>query len=323
MDSKLVKSKIKVAIIGSGNWGSQIADAIKLINRYKLIGSINTSTEESEKKEILQESDLWYIAVPQEAQLEYLKNGLALNKHIICETPTCSSIQERKEIYDILLTKSGNQKVFYCNFPYFLDQDFARLMSGGLLKKAKFISIKCSGPKFKESPDKAKKFYINQAFNLILNTAGYINIRHFDKFIIRDDFFGELHSNDITYLFEWGYSEYPKLDLKINGDGYAKTSEIIYDEYDQVLPLLSMFSDKILNLNDNMPSSYIQHMQNEEEDFVHKLSVSSYLTSCSAEYFSDIFCRLNGKSCNISDQSMLFLNGGFHDTSYSVINNYE
>lgn len=322
MDAQLVKSKIKTAIIGSGEWGRQVASAIQLINRYEYIGSINTHTEELNKKEILEKADLWYIAVPKEFQFEYIKNGLNLNKHIICETPVCDSIDERKQIYEMLLNKTGSKKIFYCNFPYFLDQDFARLMSGGILKKAKFFSIKCLGPKFKDSPEKAKKFYTNQALNLIFNTAVFLNIKSFDKLIIRDDFFGELHSNDITYLFEWGYNQYPMLDLKVNGENYAKAAQIIYDQYDQIYPLLLNFSDKILNLDTNdAAANYFKTLENEGDDFISRLSISSYMTSCSAEYFSDIFCKLAGKSCNIQDTSKLFLNGGFQDQNYSIIEN--
>lgn len=319
MDSQLLKSKIKIAIIGTGEWGLQIANAINLINRYELIGQINQSTDNSEKNNIIENADMLYIATPKESQFQYIKYGLDLDKHIICETPVCTSVSERKEIYDILLSKSKNKKIFYCNFPYFLDQDFARLMSGGILRKAKFFSIKCMGPKFKDDPEKAKKFYINQAFNLIFNTAVFLNIKSFDKFIVRDNFFGELHVNDITYLFEWGYNEYPKLDIKVNGENYSKTGELVYDKYDQIVPLLLSFSDKILNLDDNMPDGYRQQMEHDGENFINKLSISSFLTSCSSEYFSDVFCKLNGQPCNISDQSKLFLNGGFNDSLNNII----
>jgi hypothetical protein len=321
MDSQLAKSKIKVAIIGNGEWGSQVQNVASLISRYEIIGSINTSTDESNKKEILNNSDMWYVATPRESQFEYLKSGIELNKHIICESPVCNSISERKEIYDLLLKKSNSQKIFYCNFPYFLDQDFARLMSGGILKKAKFFSIKCSGPKFKDQPELAKKFYINQAFNLIFNTAVFLNIKSFDKFIVRDNFSGEFYTNDISYVFEWGYNEYPKLDLKVNGQDYAKTAELVYDKYDQIMPILINFSDRILNLDDNMPKSYTKAMEESEDSFINRLSMSSYLTSCSAEYFSDVFCKLNGSACNVSDTSKLFLNGGFQDANYSIIEN--
>ena len=220
MDSTLLKSKIKTAVIGTGEWGKQVSNVLDLISRYSLVGTVNTKTSESEKNEILEKADMWYIATPEASQFEYVKNGILSNKHIICESPVLESGKERKEIYDILLTKTNSNKIFYCNFPYFLDQDFARLMSGGLLKKAKFFSIKCTGPRFKDEPEKAKKFYINQAFNLIFHTCVFVNIKSFDRFVVKDNFFGELHSNDITYLFEWGYSEYPKLDITVKGEDY-------------------------------------------------------------------------------------------------------
>lgn len=321
MESKLIKSKIKIALIGNGGWGSQVENVIKLINRYDLVGTINTKTEEEKKRNILEKSDMWYIAVPQESQLEYVKMGLENKKHIICETPVLNSMSERKEIYEMLLKNSGNKKVFYCNFPYFLDKDFGRLMSGGLIRKAKFFSIKCMGPKFKDDPEKAKKFYVNQVFNLIFNTCAFVNIRNFDRFIIEDNFFGQFHSGDITYLFEWGYSEYPKIDITIKGSNYSKSSELIYDRYDQIMPILINFSDKIMGIEEEIPESYAKALENENDDLINKLSLSSYLTACSAEYFSDVFCKLAGRPCNIQDTSKLFLNGGFQDQNYSIIEN--
>jgi hypothetical protein len=323
MNSAYSKYKIKVCIIGTGDWGAQVANVINLLgSRYELIGTINTSTSEDEKNDILTRSEMWYVAVPSEHQFEYVKNGLFLSKHIICESPVCNSAEERKEIYEILLKNSGNKKIFYCNFPYFLDQDFARLMSGGLLKKAKFFSIKCMGPKFKDDPEKSKKFYINQAFNLIFNTSVFMSIRSFDRFVVRDDFFGELHSKDATFLFEWGYSEYPKLDISIKGEDYSKTAELIYDKYDQIMPILMSFSDKVLDVDSDL-NNHQAALQDNGDDFINKLSLSSYLTASSAEYFSEVFCKLYGKPITILDESKLFLNGGFNDLNYSIIEDYE
>lgn len=316
MDSKL--KKIKTCVIGNGAWGSSVADVLNLINRYDVVGVINSTTEENIKKTILENSELWYIAIPNINQFDYLKDGILNKKHIICESPLCKSIDERGQIYDLILNHPTN-KVFYCNFPYFLDQDFTRLISGGLLKKAKFFSIKCYGPKFKNEPEKAKKFYINQAFNLIFNTAAFLEIKNFEKFIVKDNFSGELHVKDITYLFEWGYNEYPKLDLAVKGEDYSTSSELIYDRYDQIMPLLINLSDKILNIDDIFNQ---RSQQNEfasgENNLMQKLSISSYLIASSAEYFSDAFCKLNGQPFKTFDASKLFLNGGF-DKNYSII----
>jgi len=319
MDSKI--KKIKTCMIGSGDWGARVAGVINLISRYELIGSINTKTTDLEKNELLNNADMWYIATPSDQQFDYIKNGILSKKHIICESPVAKSIQERQEIYNLLLSNNTSDKIFYCNFPYFLDQDFARLMSGGLLRDAKFFSIKCYGPKFKNEPEKAKKFYINQAFNLIFNTSILLDISHFDRFVVKDDFFGEFYAKDITYLFEWGYSEYPKLDITVKGKEYSKSSEIIYDKYDQIMPILISFSDKIMNF-DPFFKKYSSLLAKEDgQNLTSKLSLSSFLTACSAEYFSDIFCKLRGKPCNIEDGTKLFLNGGFQDQNYSIIEN--
>jgi hypothetical protein len=177
------------------------------------------------------------------------------------------------------------------------------------------------GPKFKNNPELAKKFYINQAFNLIFHTCSFVNIKGFDRFIIKDNFFGELQSADISYIFEWGYNDYPKLDISIKGEDYSKSSELVYDRYDQIMPILINFSDKIIGIQDEFIKSYNRALNSENDDIINKLSLSSYLTASSAEYFSDVFCKIDGKSCNISDTSKLFLNGGFQDQNYSIIEN--
>lgn len=321
MNANFLKSKIKICIIGTGEWGKKVAESINLINRYELLGQINTSTSEDTKNSMLEKADMWYIATPSNSQIEYINAGLEQNKHIICESPVCETQIERKLIYEKLVKNAGNKKIFYCNFPYFLDQDFAKLMSGGLLKKAKFFSIKCSGPKFKNDPEKAKKFYINQAFNLVFNTVTFLSQKGFDKFVVDDNFSGQFYAKDITYVFEWGYNEEPKLELTIKGEDYSKSGTFIYDKYDQIVPLLLMFSDKILHSDESIPENYIKAADAENNDFLNILSVSSFLAVCSAEYFSDIFCKLNGSGCNISDPSKLFLNGGFNDLNYSIIEN--
>lgn len=323
MESKIAKSKIKSVIIGTGEWGKQISDATEIVNRYDLIGKINTSTPRHEKDLLLREADLIYVAVPQSSQMDYLKLGLELGKHIICESPMCENIYQRKELHDILLTKSGQRKIFYCNFPYFLDQDFARLVSRGIVKKAKFFSFKCLGPKFSDEPELAKKFYINQVLNLIFNTATFLNTRGFDRLVIRDDFSGEFYVNDITYSFRWGYNEYPKLDLEIKGEDSAVSSEIIYDGYDQIYPLLLNFSNRILNLDEAVSLDHFKKAEENGDDLIHRLSLSSYLTACSAEYFSDVFCQARGRYIEIIDASKLFLNGGLQDLNYSIINKNE
>ena len=322
MNLNFVKSKIKICIIGTGDWGKKVAESINLISRYELLGQINSSTDEEAKKSLLERADMWYIATPSDSQIEYINSGLDKNKHIICESPVCQTQLERKNVYEKLLKNAGNKKIFYCNFPYFLDQDFAKLMSGGLLKKAKFFSIKCSGPKFKSEPEKAKKFYTNQAFNLVFNTVSFLNQKGFDKFIAQDNFSAQFYAKDILYVVEWGYSEEPKLELTIKGEDYSKSGTFIYDKYDQIVPLLLMFSDKILHSDENEPENYMKAVGSENGDFLNILSVSSYMAACSSEYFSDIFCKLNGASCNISDPSKLFLNGGFNDLNYSIIENY-
>jgi hypothetical protein len=307
--------KIKICLIGTGEWGSQVENVLTLLSRYNFVGSINTSTDEFTKNSILEQAEIWYIALPKDSQFEYIKQGILSDKHIICETPVGSSIKQRKEIYDLILSKNGSKKIFYCNFPYFLDKDFAQLLSGGILRKAKYFSVKCYGPKFKDRPEEAKKFYVTQAFNIILNCTTFLNVRNFDKFIIRDNFCGELQSVDSTFLFEWGYNEYPKLDLTVKGEDFSKTAEFVYDKYDQIMPMLLSFSDKILNVTEHRPDleSYMKAAEAQGADMYNRLSIASFLTACTAEYYSEIFNKTNGEYLEILDPLKLILNGGFSD----------
>jgi len=312
-------NKIKACVIGTGDWGARVADVFNLISRFDLVGTINSTTTDDKKNKILNEADFWYIATPSDKQFPYIENGILSKKHIICESPMCGAISERKQVYDLLL-QNVTGKMFYCNFPYLLDPDFGRLFSGGKIKDGKFFSIKSFGPKFKDSPEQAKKFYINQALNLIFSISSYIEIKNFDRFIIKDDFVGEFHAKDITFLFEWGYSEYPKLELTIKGKDFSNTSELVYDEYDQTMPLLVNFSDKILDIDETFEKYKHINASMSQAELIHKLSLSSFLISSSAEYFSDIFCKMNGSFFESFNPIKLFLDGGF-DESYSILNN--
>lgn len=321
MDSSILNNKIKTCVIGNGEWAQQVGSVLGLISRYDFLGHIDTKTNTETKQALIDKSDLLYIAVPAEFQKEYIELGIKLKKHIICESPILTSPQERKEIYNLLIENAKNNKIFYCNFPYFLDQDFAKIISGGLIRKVKFISVKCMGPKFKDDPENAKKFYINQAFNLILNISTVTDIKNFEIFTINDDFCGELHAGNKTFLFQWDYNHYPKLDISIKGDDYSKSAELIYDKYDQIMPLLINLSDKILNIDDDKLSPMFskETLDQYGENLISKLSISSYLISSTAEYFSDIFVKSSGKKAEIIDPSKLFINGGFYDVDYSIL----
>lgn len=321
MNSEFLKSKIKTCLIGNGEWANKIKNVLTLIDRYELIGTIDTKTNTEEKEHLLNTADFWYIAVPPDSQMEYVKLGVSLRKHIICESPMLNSIEDRKVIYDLLIKNGQNNKIFYCNFPYFLDQDFAKIVSGGLIRKVKFMSIKCMGPRFKDNPKHAKKFYINQALNLIFNVSSFIDIKNFDNFIINDNFSGQLHAGNITFLFEWGYNEYPKLDLTVKGDDYSKSAELVYDKYDQIMPILINFSDKIFNITDEYASNLHRQISEQYgESLISRLSISSFMIASTAEYFSDAFVKADGNGVKINDPSKLFINGGFFDTNYSILN---
>jgi len=158
MNASFINNKIKMCIVGAtGEWGKKIYNAANLVSRYEVIGQINTSTPDSEKQNLLNESDLIYVATPDFAQKEYVEFILKNNKHGICESPFLQSIQDRYEMFN-LVNKKTYTKIFHINFPYFLDQDFAKIASKSIRdkKKLKFIKIECCGNKFLDDPKEAK-----------------------------------------------------------------------------------------------------------------------------------------------------------------------
>lgn len=309
MDENYKNKKIKIAIIGTGSWGSKVLNAINLISRFEIVGTINSSTSIEDKKNILNTADVLYIALHPEYQMEYMKYGIDNDKHIVCESPFLNSLEERKLIYEEIIKKNNN-KFIYINYPYVQDTDFVHLCKMILLSKSKFISIKAFGPDIRNSLEKAKKIYSNQAiyilgflhfltgrdklenFNILNSEKGYTSIL-----------------NGVTYEFSWEISNEPKLELEFKNENFSDKKVFYYDQYDQIVPLLLLLSNRIYNIFpptlDNVP---------EKESIWLKLILTSYLSACSAEYFSDIFTNIKESDLPffITNPLNLYLNGGFN-----------
>lgn len=305
MDSDLANNKIKLCIVGTGDWGSQVANVANMFGRYDLIGAINSSTGEEEKNNLLENADMVYIAIPGTAQLEYVKFCINNDKFVVCEAPFLNSLEERKEIYSLL--KSRQTRSFIINSAYFLDTDFARIIGNIMTTKSNSVYVHCSGPKYIDNPSLAKKFYINQSIFLISQLAHARHIDKFDKFIINNDFSGSFISNSITFHFEWSNSEESKNIIKYGKDNEMTEKTLIYDEYDHIFPILKYVSDQYYGI-------YLPILQNrsfgEIQEIYNQVTLQSYLISCTAEYFSDIFCSSSSGTI-ISDPTELFFNAGF------------
>lgn len=312
MDENFKNKKIKVALIGTGQWGTKVLNAISLISRYEIVGTINSSTSLEDKKAILDASDVLYIAVHPENQIEYLDYGIDNNKHIICESPFLNSLEERKIIYEKVV-RSNNNKFIYINYPYIQDYDFLHTCKIIIKSKPTFVSIKASGPNIKDDILKSKKIYSNQAINALLFLHSLQGKDRLENFNIVDDSKGYVTMpNGTTYEFSWGLSDEPNLELEFKNSEKSESKKIYYDQYDQIIPLLLMLTNKVHNL---FPILEIEKMQDHVNSIWSRIVLTSILSSCSSEYFSDIFTNINKSELpfSITNPLNLYLNGGFNN----------
>lgn len=304
MEQDLSNNKIKLCIVGTGEWGQKISHIASMFNRYKIIGIVNSSTPDLEKQDILNAADMVYLAIPKDAQVDYINFCIENDKFLICEAPFLSSSEERKQIFEKL--KTFKPRSFFINSAYFLDTDFARIIGSIMTDKANFISVHCSGPKYQDDAEKAKKFYSNQAIFLLLQLAHSRQVNKCDQFIINDENSGFFLARDLKFEFKWSYSDEPKNTIRYGKDDNFSEKVLIYDEYDQVFPILKYISDQYYG-------NYLPIMQNrtseEISDIYHQVNMQSYLISSTSEYFSDIFSLASGKQA-INDPTKLFFNGG-------------
>jgi hypothetical protein len=311
MNELYQKNKIKVAIIGTGGWGSKVLNAASLFSRYDVIGTINSSTQNEDKDRILNDADLLYIAVHSEKQMEYIEYGLNNNKHIITESPFLNSKDERQDLFNRLIT-NNNKKAFYINYPYVQDQDFLYLCRKVMSLKATFVSLKVSGPNVLNDELKAKKTYSNQAIYLIIFLHQIMGKDKLESFNILDDKKGYIKNmNGNTYEFSWDISEKPELEFTFKNEKISETHKIVYDQYDQIIPLLTMISNHVYNIYPSPNMEYLpEHTVN---NIWEKMFATAYLYGSSAEYFSDIFTNIDQSELpfNITNPANLFLNGGF------------
>lgn len=305
------KNKIKIAIIGTGNWGSKILNAASLFSRYDIVGTINTSTPKEEKDKILHEADILYLAVYPENQNEYIEYGLANDKHIITESPFLNSKEERRNLFNTLIT-NNSKKAFYINYPYVQDQDFLYLCRKAISLKANFISLKVSGPNPFNNELKAKKIYSNQAIYLIIFLHQIMGKDKLESFNILDNKKGYIKNmNGNVYEFSWDIAEKPELEFTFKSDKISETHKVVYDQYDQIIPLLTMISNNIHNI---YPSPNMEYLPDQTvNDIWVKMFSTAFLYGASAEYFSDIFTNIDQSELPfaVTNPTNLYLNGGF------------
>lgn len=305
MDLDLSKNKIKLCVVGSGDWGTQVAHVAEMFSRFDLLGVINSSTSQEEKENLLKEAHMVYIAVPSTSQMEYVKYCIDNDKYTICEAPFLNSQSERLEIFEKI--KKVHPRLFFVNSAYYMDTDFARIITGSITSNSKFTSIKCLGPKYQNDESLAKKFYINQAIFLILQIAYAKKIQKFDKLIKHDEYSGEFSVGSVTFYFAWENSEFPHNEIKIHTEDGLIDKTLIYDKYDHIFPMFKFMSDQYYGI-------FAPAMRNQNEQDIKEIyrdvNLQSYLLSCTAEYFSDMFCY-SAPSTVIDDPLKLFFNAGF------------
>jgi predicted dehydrogenase len=244
-----------------------------------------------------------YIALRPEHQLEYIEYGLNNDKHIICETPFLNSQEERKMIYDKIMEKQTS-KVFHVNFPYIQDMDFIRYTRESMTANCKFVSIKASGPDTLNDSLKLKKLYSNQSINAVHFLHFLMGKEKFENFNIQDNYSGFISASNCLYEFSWEISDEPKLHIEFKNSENTTEKTIVYDQYDQIVPLLIGTSNKIYNIYP------LPNMQSLGPDFWQKMNLTLYIHACTSEHFSDIFTNTSNYPYSLDDPLKLYFDGG-------------
>lgn len=117
------KINMKLGIVGSGNIVKTALDALSYIETIELsaiivreksleVGlelqhqhSINQVLTDYESALTDSRIDTLYIGLPNNLHFEYCKRALLANKHVICEKPFTSNVNELKELYDLARNK--------------------------------------------------------------------------------------------------------------------------------------------------------------------------------------------------------------------------
>lgn len=285
---------VKLALIGSGEWGSRVAHIASLIKKFDFIGTINSQTSEEDKNSILSQCDLMYIAVNPENQIDYVNYGLSAYKDVICESPFLAHKTQRDDVIKTLSMETAleRKRLFYVNYPYIMDNLLAKAASAAITKPFKFMSVKCYGPKFHDNALRAKKLYSCQAMNVILQIMA-TRTHRFDKMNLHDNNCGEFIYRDAYCMFGWGHADKPRIEMQVNGEGFAEKTEFGYDEYDQILPLFFYYLSTVRAADNNgiIPPN---------------LAINTLLHSASAEHFSDLFTALNGQKVTLKYEDLIF-----------------
>lgn len=292
MSDLINRKNTNFCVIGNGNWGSKVLNIAKSISRFSVLGSINSSTSDEEKKALLSEADLVYIATPPEAQKDYIDFCLASEKDVICETPFLCTKNQREAVYKELYTRENNKNIFYVNYPYISDSLFIGAIRIAAENNFSFFSVKCSGPQYLNNPIRAKKVYSNQAINIIIQLMAMKTYK-FDKIIMHNNDFGEFFYKDSICVFAWGHSNIPIIEINIKGKDFSFERKFTYDELDQIYPLLVVYLTSVRNMEitPTTPKS---------------MSVNTLQHSLSAEHLSDLFVALDGKRYETSFENLIF-----------------
>lgn len=149
---------IRVAVIGYGHLGKWHAEkAAKLANLVAIVEKHPTQKEKARKKfpeikvvsdieEVINEIDAAVIVTPTSTHIDYLRILLKNNKHIFCEKPLCSNIDEAEEIKRLienqnLILQVGHSERFHESWEI-IEKYEAYLQSDSLIRMNRFAPFK-------------------------------------------------------------------------------------------------------------------------------------------------------------------------------------
>ena len=139
--------RVNVAVIGCGHLGKWHVQKVRDIDSARLVGIVEASEGEKKRvqelypdeyvttdlKDVINDMDAAIVATPTQTHFKILENLLSCRKHVFCEKPLTSTLQEAMKIRDLakeqgLVVQVGHSERFHrsweerAKFPEFFKQ---------------------------------------------------------------------------------------------------------------------------------------------------------------------------------------------------------
>lgn len=126
--------KIKVGLIGRGNWGAKIKDKLNQLATIEFVCGQNINFISKIKKKKI---DWVFIATPNKTHYNIVKKCIEYGINVFCEKPLCLS--EYHAIKLIRLSKKKGVKLFVSDLYNFFSKKFFELKKKNFVFRSKFV----------------------------------------------------------------------------------------------------------------------------------------------------------------------------------------